>query len=157
MLSLVAKGRDGLILMHSKGGPETMQKAPCYRDVIDEIHEFMSHQLLRISEAGIEKTRIVIDPGIGFGKTVQHNLTIIRRLNEFKDLGIPILLGPSRKSFIGSLLGELPPDERLEGTAAAIAIATMQGARIFRVHDVKSMKRVILVAEGIRRESGTDG
>ncbi len=134
-----------------------MQQAPQYQNVIQEIHDFMHERLIQTDEAKIERQRIAIDPGIGFGKTVARNLTIINKLNQLTDLAIPVLVGPSRKSFIGALLGGLPPEERLEGTAATLAIATMAGARIFRVHDVKSMKRVVWVAEAIRKEKSLDG
>ncbi len=157
MLAVAAKGQTGLVLMHAKGTPETMQNTPSYQDVVDEIYEFMRQSLSQTDEAKISRDRIAIDPGIGFGKTTAHNLTIIHKLKRLTDLGVPVLFGPSRKSFIGELLGGLPPGERTEGTAAAVAIATMEGARIFRVHDVKSMKRVALVAEGIRKEKIRNG
>jgi len=153
MLAVAAKGQAGLVLMHTKGTPKTMQNAPSYRDVVDEIHNFMQYRLVQTDAAKIARNRIAIDPGIGFGKTTAHNLTIIRKLKRLADLDVPVLFGPSRKSFIGELLGGLSPDERLEGTASAVAIAVMEGARIFRVHDVKSMKRVLLVAEALRKAS----
>lgn len=157
MLAVAARGQTGLVLMHTKGAPETMQNAPSYRDVVEEIHDFLQERLIQTDKAKIARNRIAIDPGIGFGKTTAHNLRIIHELKRLTDLDMPVLFGPSRKSFIGELLGGLPPGERLEGTAAAVAIATMEGARIFRVHDVKSMRRVIRVAEGIRKDKRYNG
>ena len=150
MLSVASHGKTGLVIMHSKGSPKTMQQAPRYRNVIKEICDFLATQLGRASDAKISRNRIAIDPGIGFGKTLRHNLAIIQQLNRFTDLGLPVMLGPSRKSFIGQLLN-ISPGESLEGTAATVVIALFQGARILRVHDVGFMKRVVRVAEGIRR------
>lgn len=152
MFLMAAKGKTGLVFMHSKGSPETMQKSPRYRNLIDDIYYFLKKQIDRAIESNISKNRIAIDPGIGFGKTPKHNLTIIHRLNHLTGLGVPVLVGPSRKSFIGKIL-DLPPIERQEGTAASVAISVFQGARILRVHDVKSIRRVVLVAEGIKKET----
>ena len=155
MRSIVAKSKAGLILMHSKGTPQTMQKRPRYSNVVHEVYTFLERQIQAAIEAGISKTRLVVDPGIGFGKTVTHNLTLLNALTDFLPLGVPILIGPSRKSFIGKVLtarGTLqcvPPQDRWEGTAAATAIAILRGARIIRVHDVASMARVAKVADAI--------
>lgn len=151
MLALAASGRSGLVIMHSKGTPQTMQCRPRYRDLIGEIRRFLSERIDAAVAHRISKNRIAVDPGIGFGKTANHNLKILHRLSELADLGVPLLVGPSRKSFIGRIL-DLPPSERLEGTAAAAAIAVFQGARIVRVHDIKPLVRVVRVAEAIRRE-----
>lgn len=153
MLSVGARGDNtGMIFMHAKGTPQTMQKSPRYHNLIKEIHTFFQQQIQRAHEAKIALNRLAIDPGIGFGKTVKHNLTLIHQLGCFNDLGVPILLGPSRKSFIGHIL-DLPASERLEGTAAAVAIAVFQGARILRVHDIAKMKQVVRIAEGIRKKA----
>lgn len=152
MFSLAARGNNGLIFMHAKGSPQTMQIAPRYENIMKEIYRHFGKQIRRASRSKISRNRIAIDPGIGFGKTAKHNLILLRRLHIFTALGLPILVGPSRKSFIGALL-KLPPEDRMEGTAAAVAIAVFQGARILRVHDVKASRRVALVAEGIRREA----
>lgn len=101
--------------------------------------------------AGLKEEYIIIDPGIGFGKTAEHNLEIIRRLGDFRSLGFPILIGPSRKSFIGKILGDILPTERMEGTAASVAISIANGANIIRVHDVKQMVKVARMADAISR------
>ncbi len=152
MFPVAAMSRTGLIMMHAKGTPQTMQHAPRYRNVIEEIYGFFHHQIMKAKTFSIALNRLALDPGIGFGKTAKHNLTIIHRLSRFTDLGVPVMLGPSRKSFIGYLLNNLPPTDREDGTAAAVAIAVFQGAGILRVHDVKRIRRVIRVAEGIRKE-----
>lgn len=152
IFSVAAQGRTGLVFMHSKGTPQTMQKAPRYRNVVHEIYDYLSEQIARAKASKIALNRIAIDPGIGFGKTVRHNLSILGQLDYLTRLGLPVLIGPSRKSFIGKIL-DLPSSDRLEGTAAALAIAIFQGARILRVHDVKEAKRVAFVADGIRKET----
>ncbi len=154
MISVIANTKAGFVIMHSKGTPQTMQRHPRYQDLIQEIKHFLEVQIETALKEGIHKNRIVIDPGIGFGKTGNHNLKILHQLDRFTDLGVPVLIGPSRKSFIGRIL-DLPPSERVEGTAAAVAIAAFQGARIFRVHDVKPLIRVLRVAEAIRKERMT--
>jgi dihydropteroate synthase len=154
MLSVAANGKSGLVIMHTKGTPQTMQRHPRYHDLIGEIHRFLSERIDAAVSHRIPRNRIVVDPGIGFGKTANHNLKILHRLGDFSDLGVPLLVGPSRKSFIGRIL-DLPPSERLEGTAAAAAIAVFQGARIIRIHDIKPLVRVVRVAEAIRREERT--
>lgn len=151
MLAVAASGRSGLVIMHAKGTPQTMQRHPRYRDLIGEIRRFLSERIDAAVARRIPRNRIAADPGIGFGKTANHNLKILHRLGDFADLGVPLLVGPSRKSFIGRIL-DLPPSERMEGTAAAAAIAVFQGARIIRVHDIKPLVRVVRVAEAIRKE-----
>lgn len=149
MAELVAERKVPIVLMHMQGTPQTMQLNPQYTDLIYEIIDYLKKAIERALKAGIEKEKIIVDPGIGFGKTVEHNITIIKRLNELKGLGRPILLGVSRKSFIGKILN-LPPAERLEGTAAAVTAAILNGAKIIRVHDVKAMKRVAMIADAIK-------
>ena len=146
MIELVANKKTPVIIMHMKGNPKSMQESPSYADVVNEIKEFLSERISTAKKSGIKK--IIIDPGIGFGKTTEHNLQILKRLSEFKDLNCPILIGTSRKSFIGQVTG-LDINERLEGTIASIAIAIMNGADIVRVHDVKECKRAVQIADAI--------
>ena len=147
MIKVVAKHKVPVVIMHMKGMPKNMQENPTYDDVIREIKEFLSKRTSKARKAGING--IIVDPGIGFGKNTEHNLQILKRLNDFKDLGCPILVAPSRKSFIGNITG-LPVNERLEGTLAAISIAIMNGANIVRVHDVKECKRAVQIVDAIR-------
>ncbi|PIV18861.1 MAG: dihydropteroate synthase [Elusimicrobia bacterium CG_4_10_14_3_um_filter_49_12_50_7] len=143
-----------VILMHIKGIPETMQKGEIvYDDVIGSIKKYLNRAVKSALEAGIREDMIILDPGIGFGKTVEHNLIILKRLAELKELGKPLLVGPSRKSFIGKTLN-LPENERIEGTAAAVSAAIMNGADIIRVHDVAEMKRVAVMTDAIVRAGG---
>jgi len=140
-----------VVIMHIKGTPETMQKNPVYTALIPEVMDYLREGIDIAMKAGVPGDRIIIDPGIGFGKTAGHNLEIIRRLNEFGGFEKPLLLGHSRKSFIGTVLDGLPVTERLEGSAAAAAIGIFNGANIIRVHDVKEMVRVARVADAIKR------
>jgi dihydropteroate synthase len=151
MFSIAAQGKTGLVIMHAKGTSQTMQRHPRYRDVIEEIGLFLNRQIQKAVDHRIPINRIAVDPGIGFGKTSNHNLKILHHLERFTVWGLPVMVGPSRKSFIGRILN-LPPSERLEGTAAAVAIAVFQGAQILRVHDVASLARVVRVAHMIRKE-----
>ncbi len=151
MPEVAARYNVPLVIMHIKGTPKNMQKNPVYKALLPEIIDYLRDSIEFARSAGVEEDKIIIDPGIGFGKTVQHNLEIINRLNEFAGLEKPILLGPSRKSFIGKSSGDLPVTERLEGTAAAIAIGIFNGANIIRVHDVKEMSRVAKIADSIKR------
>jgi len=134
------------VLMHMQGSPATMQDDPRYDDLMGEIAHFLDRAIRRALDAGIGGDQIVIDPGIGFGKTKEHNLEILKRLSELKVLGKPILVGPSRKGFIGRVL-DLPVDDRLEGTLAATAHAIAQGARLIRVHDVRPAVRTARMIE----------
>ena len=147
MLKILKKHQVPVVVMHMKGKPRTMQKNPKYNDVVKEIKKFFKEKIAIARKAGIKD--VIIDPGIGFGKTTEHNLQILKRLNEFKDLGKPILIGPSRKTFIGNITG-LPLNERLEGTLASVSIAVMNGANIVRVHDVKECKRAVQIAGAIK-------
>ena len=139
-----------VIIMHMKGRPRTMQLNPRYEDLIREILEYFVEGIKIAESAGVKREKIIIDPGIGFGKTLDHNLEIIRRLKEFKCLGRPIAIGVSRKSMIGRVLG-LPVNERLEGTAAAVSASILNGADIVRVHDVAEIKRVARMTDAITR------
>ena len=146
MARLVAGYKAGLVIMHMKGNPRTMQKSPQYVSLLDEITEFLQKAINRAQESGIDKEKIIIDPGIGFGKTCGHNLEILKRLSEFKVLGRPILIGPSRKSFIGKILNA-GPQERIFGTVSACVLAAKNGARVVRVHDVRAVKQALKIFE----------
>lgn len=149
MASVVSETKAGVVIMHIKGTPKDMQNEPFYSDVVNEVIEYLREGIEIAKTAGVEEERILIDPGIGFGKTVEHNLILLSRLSEMKVLGMPILIGTSRKSFIGKIL-ELSVEDRLEGTSASVSVAIMNGANIVRVHDVKEMKRVVKVVDAIR-------
>lgn len=153
MAQVVARAGAGLVIMHIKGKPKDMQANPQYDDLMGEIYSWLDQGAQLALQAGVARERIVVDPGIGFGKRPQDNLVILRRLDEFKGLGYPILIGPSRKSFIGEVLG-LPVGDRLEGTAAAVALGVARGAKILRVHDVKEMGRVARMAYAIAEADG---
>lgn len=148
LANVVAEHNASIILMHTLDKPKTMQKNIYYDDVIEDIHKYLESSIETAVNAGISEENIVIDPGIGFGKTIEHNLEIIKRLKEFSDLNKPILIGTSRKSFIGKIL-DLPVEDRLEGTLATLAVSIMNGAKILRVHDVKESKRVAMMIDKI--------
>lgn len=148
MPKVIAKYKAGVVIMHMKGNPRTMQKNPVYKSLIDEIIEYLDKAIKAAVCAGIDRDKIIIDPGIGFGKTVEHNLEILKRLNEFKILGQPILVGPSRKSFIGKIL-DAGPDRRIFGTVAACILALKNGAHILRAHDVKEVRQALKITEAI--------
>jgi dihydropteroate synthase len=137
-----------LILMHMRGEPRTMQEAPTYDDVVDDVRAFLAERIEVATDAGVAEERIWIDPGIGFGKTVEHNLELLRRLGELTELGRPIVIGTSRKSFIGKITGA-PVEQRLGGTIASSVIAFANGARMLRVHDVREVAEAMRVAEAI--------
>ena len=152
MASLVAEKKCPAVLMHIKGTPRDMQKNPYYEDVIREIMEYFKKTIKYAQEKGVKREQLIIDPGIGFGKRVEDNLTILKRLSEFKTFGLPILIGTSRKSFIGAITNESDPKNRLEGTLASLYASVKRGAKILRVHDVKETKRfldVLLAIENI--------
>lgn len=157
MREVAAEHGASVIIMHMKGEPRTMQKSPRYEDVVAEVAAFLQDRVSDAEDAGIRPDRIMVDPGIGFGKTVDHNLEIIDRLSELKALGKPIVIGVSRKSFIGKISG-LPPEERLEGSLAAAVLAVRNGADIVRVHDVRETARAFRVAAPLvgrgRRQEG---
>lgn len=149
MAQVVAEFDAGLIIMHMKGNSKTMQKGPRYDDVIEQISSYLSESIAVAEREGIDPDKIVVDPGIGFGKTVEHNLTILRELRQFKLLGKPVLVGTSRKSFIGELTGKEVSD-RTFGTAASIAAAIMNGVSIVRVHDIAQMRDVTRIVDAIK-------
>ena len=151
MLSTVAQLQVPIILMHIRGTPQTMQKLTDYQDLIGEIREFLESRIAAAVAAGIDKYRIIIDPGIGFAKTYNQNLEILRELPKFRGLDCPILVGVSRKSFIGQILNQREAKQRIWGTAAACTSAIANSADILRVHDVREMHDVCLVADAIFR------
>ncbi len=151
MPHVAARHNVPVVIMHIKGTPKNMHKDPSYKSLMPEVIDYLREGIEIARNAGVADDKIIIDPGIGFGKTLEHNLEIIKKLDEFSGLEKPILIGPSRKSFIGKILGDLPVTERLEGTAAAIAISIFNGANIIRVHDVKEMVRVARVADRIKK------
>lgn len=152
MPAVIARYSVPVVIMHIKGSPKNMQKNPSYNALIPEILEYFRSRIAFAVTSGIPEDRIIIDPGIGFGKTFDHNLEILHNLRKFTTLGRPVLIGPSRKAFIGKILDDAPATDRMEGTAAAVAISIMQGANIVRVHDVKEMAKVAKVADAIKRE-----
>jgi dihydropteroate synthase len=146
MVKVVAEAGCPLVIMHIKGTPRNMQSNPHYDNLMEELYLFFLEQLELAQKYGI--SQLIIDPGIGFGKRLQDNLEIIRRLQEFRGLGYPVLIGPSRKSFIGKILNA-ESDERLFGTAAAVALSLNNGAKIIRVHDVQEMKQISETVQAI--------
>lgn len=150
MVDAIVVSGVGVVLMHMQGTPQTMQKAPQYHDVVEEVEDFLAERVRFALERGIAKNQIMLDPGIGFGKTLAHNLDLLAQLRTFTKLGFPLLVGPSRKGFIGELV-EQSVQDRAWGTAGAIALAVEQGAHVLRVHDVAGMKDVVKVAAAISR------
>lgn len=148
MVRLVAGHKAAVVIMHMKGNPRTMQKNPVYKSLFDEIMEYFGQAVNRAVSGGIDKGKIIIDPGIGFGKSPQDNLEVLNKLKSFKVLGMPILIGPSRKSFIGKILN-MPPEERVFGTVSACVLAAQNGAAMVRVHDVKAVKQALRIADSI--------
>lgn len=157
-MAAVAKAFDTpVVLMHMLGDPKTMQKSPAYDDLISEIRGFLQDAIIRAVSQGISKSKLIVDPGIGFGKTVSHNLMLINHIDSFASLEVPILIGPSRKSFIRKLLKdepgeELPPDSPIveTGTQAAVAAAALRGAHIVRVHDVAKTRATLRILDAMR-------
>ena len=149
MAPLVAAAKLPVVLMHMLGTPQTMQQSPRYQDVVEEVKEFLRRRIRFALEAGVSAERIIIDPGIGFGKNLDHNLALLRGLPALASLGQPLLVGPSRKTFVGKLL-DAGPEERLEGSLAAAVAAVLAGANIIRTHDVKESRRAIRIADALR-------
>jgi dihydropteroate synthase len=146
--ALCAERDCGLVLMHMQGTPRTMQENPSYEDVVDDVKAFLAERIEFATSQGVAEERIWVDPGIGFGKTVDHNLELLRRLGELEELGRPIVVGASRKSFLGKLTGR-EAGERLGGTVASNVLALRAGADVFRVHDVAELRQALDVAEAI--------
>ena len=136
-------------LMHMQGEPRSMQADPQYDDVVGEVHRFLAERIFACEMAGIDKRRIVLDPGFGFGKTLDHNLLLLRQLSRFSDLGLPLLAGLSRKSLIGKLIGRESPADRVTGSVAAALIAAQNGATILRVHDVAATRDALAVLDAV--------
>jgi len=155
MPGVVARAGAGAVLMHMQGTPLTMQNAPHYDDLLGEIGAFLSDRIRVAEAAGIPRERLIVDPGLGFGKTVEHNLELLRRQADLQALGRPLLLGFSRKAFLGAIL-DLPPGERLEGTIAAAVLSAERGAHILRVHDVGPVARAVRAAEAILGTAAAD-
>ncbi|MCI0468913.1 MAG: dihydropteroate synthase [Nitrospirae bacterium] len=150
MPRVAAQFKSPVIIMHIKGRPKDMQQNPVYGSLIPEIIGSLRDSIRLAVQKGVQEEMIIIDPGIGFGKTFEHNLEIIKNLHQFSIFKRPIAIGVSRKAFIGKILGDAPPTDRLEGTAAAVSISIFNGANIVRVHDVKEMARVAKTADAIR-------
>ena len=152
ILETAARADVPLVLMHMKGEPRNMQKNPVYENLMGEIGNFLAEAAARAEAAGVKPGRIILDPGIGFGKTFDHNLIIVNRLRELTALGRPLLVGLSRKAFLGHILGGAPPKERDTATTAAVALAAYNGADILRVHDVAMARQALAVAGAVMRE-----
>lgn len=148
MFSVAAQYRVPICLMHMKGKPQTMQENPYYEDVVGEVKEYLRERIAAAMDFGIKKEKILIDPGIGFGKRVEDNLALLKNLDQFQDLGCPILIGTSRKSFIGEITGA-EVDQRLPGSLASLGFAYQKGASIFRVHDVAETKQFLQVLKAV--------
>ena len=153
MFDLVRHREAAVVLMHMQGDPTTMQEAPHYDDVVGEVHEYLRQRIEAAELAGIDPERIAIDPGIGFGKDLDHNLELMHGVDALLDLGRPVLVGPSRKKFIGTIL-DLPEEERVEGTVGAVVWMVARGAHLVRVHDVKEVVRAVRVSDAISRAGG---
>ncbi len=149
MATVVAESGAGLALMHMQGTPATMQADPHYAEVTKDVRVYLEERVAFATRMGIAAERLAIDPGIGFGKTIAHNLELLARLDELAPLGLPVLVGVSRKGFLGRLTGGAPPDDRLEAGLAAAAIAVFRGAAMIRTHDVAATVRAVRVAEAI--------
>ncbi|HZY57706.1 MAG TPA: dihydropteroate synthase [Rubrobacteraceae bacterium] len=150
MAGVVAERGCPVVLMHMRGEPKSMQQDPRYEDVVREVRDFLARRAERAIRAGVEEGNIVLDPGIGFGKTLEHNLALLNRLDALVDLGFPVLVGASRKSFLGKIVGSGCPKDRLFGTVASNVVAYERGASLFRVHDVRANKEALAVAAAIR-------
>ena len=155
MLKLVAERGVPVVIMHMQGTPRDMQEDPTYDDVVGDISRFLRTRAELAVEAGVEREKIIVDPGIGFGKTLEHNLEIMRRIAEFRSLGYPLMLGTSRKSFIGAVL-DRPAEERLMGSASTVAFAIARGVDIVRVHDVAEMLDVVRMADAMAGKGRPD-
>ncbi len=150
LLGLVAQKRSALVLMHMLGEPKSMQQAPRYDDVVGEVRAFLAERLAAAEAAGVDRARCIVDPGIGFGKSVEHNLALLAGVGRLAELGVPVLIGASRKRFIASCAGPCEPDERLGGSLAAACAGYLGGATIFRVHDVRPTRQALAVLHRMR-------
>jgi dihydropteroate synthase len=153
MTSVVAEAGCPVVLMHMKGEPKTMQEAPLYEDVVREVRDFLAQRAEYAVAAGVRPENIIVDPGIGFGKRMEHNLALLRDLDAIVDLGFPVLVGASRKRFIGRITGVEEARERVFGTVATTVLAYEKGAKYFRVHDVRANRDALAVSEAVLRRS----
>ncbi len=151
MFDVVGGAGAGLVLMHMLGDPKTMQDDPRYGDVVSEVRDFLAARIGAAVAAGVHRDRVCVDPGLGFGKTLEHNLALLRAIGAFEQLRTPVLVGASRKRFIGELTGVDDPAERVEGTAGTVAWCASHGVDVVRVHDVRAMARVVRVVDAIAR------
>ena len=148
-LAAVARSTVAVCLMHMQGEPGTMQENPTYRDVVHEVRDFLAQRVAAVERAGVARDRIVVDPGFGFGKTVEHNLALLRALGEFRSLGVALMAGLSRKAMLGKLTGR-EPRERIHGSVAAALLAAQNGAQIVRVHDVAATRDALAVWNAVK-------
>ncbi len=156
MAPLAAERGASVVLMHMQGEPKSMQKDPVYGDVVGEVRDWLAERVEHAVSCGIREDRLIVDPGFGFGKRLEHNLELLRRLHELHELGRPVMVGTSRKSMLGMIL-DVPADERLAGTLATVACGAMSGCHLVRVHDVRPALEVVKVCEAVRRGgAGTD-
>jgi dihydropteroate synthase len=153
MISVVAEARCPVILMHMQGEPKTMQSEPRYTDVVREVKDFLRSRAEHAVATGVSQENIIVDPGIGFGKSLDHNLVLLRDLESIVDLGFPVLVGASRKKFIGSITGVQAAADRVFGTVATTVLAYEKGATLFRVHDVRANSEALAVAEAVLHAS----
>ena len=153
MVSLIEEAACPVILMHMQGEPKTMQKEPNYQDVVREVRDFLAERAEYAVAAGVRLENIIVDPGIGFGKNFQHNLALLRNLDALVDLGFPVLIGTSRKSFVERITGAQEARDRVFGTVATTVLAFEQGATFFRVHDVRANRQALAVAEAVLHTS----
>jgi dihydropteroate synthase len=151
MFEVARAAGAGIVLMHMKGEPKTMQEAPHYDDVVEEVRVYLAGRVRAAEEAGIERDRLCVDPGLGFGKTERHSLLLMKEIGALLDIGRPVLVGPSRKSFIGHVVGGADVTERVEGTVGAVAYMVSRGAHVVRVHDVREVARAVQVVDAIVR------
>ena len=153
MLGVIAEARAGAVLMHMRGDPRTMQDDPTYDDVVAEVHAFLAERIEAARAAGVDRRHLCADPGIGFGKDLGHNLQLLQAIGSFRDLDVALLVGASRKRFVGALTGVDDPADRLEGSIAAAVWCAGQGVDVMRVHDVGATARALRVADAIARRS----
>ncbi|MFP3936952.1 MAG: dihydropteroate synthase [Phycisphaerae bacterium] len=154
MPALLAERSAAVVLMHMLGEPKTMQRRPAYDDVVAEVRDFLRERLEAVVAAGVDRERVILDPGIGFGKLLEHNLSLLAGVDKLTELDRPVLVGPSRKRFIGELTGESDPHRRMPGTLAAVLEARRRGATLFRVHDVAETVQALTIADAITASGG---
>ena len=157
LLPLAGRCGAAVVLMHMLGAPKTMQDDPRYDDVVTEVRDFLTARLAAAEDAGVPRERCIVDPGIGFGKRLEHNLALLAGVGLLGELGVPVLVGPSRKRFIGELTGQGDPQQRLGGSIAACLLARANGATIFRVHDVGETVQALAVAGAIAQAGAAEG